>query len=308
MRVSSRSHRAWRVCRHWIALTVSAAWAGAALGDNPLPLWAERPPLESGLTGAEEPTPAGVKNVSVPTLTPYLVPDAVKPVAAVVVVPGGGYGSVCTLTEGEPPARWLVARGVAAFVLKYRLPNGNAAVPSLDARQAVRMVRERAAEWNVDPGRVGIWGFSAGGHLAATVSTATSADQEADAAAGVDGKVSARPDFALLFYPVISMEEGVTHGGSRKNLGVGDAAEAWSCDLRVTEATPPTFLLHAGDDAAVPLENGLRYLAALRRHRVPLEALLYETGGHGPPAFQKNPTWEPALEAWLRRRGVMQVP
>jgi acetyl esterase/lipase len=197
---------------------------------------------------------------------------------------------------------------VSAFVLKYRLPNGRAAIPSLDARRAVRLVRERASEWKVDPARVGIWGFSAGGHLAATVCTATPEDSETDAAAGVKDGISARPDFAVLFYPVISMEEGVTHGGSRKNLGVGDAPEAWSCDLRVTAEVPPTFLLHAGDDAAVPLENGLRYLAALRRHRVPLEALIYETGGHGPPAFEKNPTWEAALEAWMRRRGLTPAP
>lgn len=274
----------------------------ASLAAEEIPLWPQGAPVENGLTGAEEPTGSGVRNVSVATLTPHLVPGAKSPGAAVVVIPGGGYGSVCTLTEGTPPAEWLVRRGIAAFVLKYRLPNGHADVPLMDARRAIRLIRARAAEWNVDPQKIGVWGFSAGGHLASFVATAGEAETDGEGTLIDAGP--ALPDFAILFYPVISMEEGIGHAGSRRNLTGSDASDGaarFSTDLRVTAATPPAWLLHAVDDRVVAVENSVRYLLALQRNGVAAEALLYEKGGHGPNAFQKNPSWESALEEWLRR-------
>jgi len=288
----------------WMAWSVVS---GAGAEEAPaLLLWPGKPPVESGLTGPEEATPSGVKNVSMPTLTPFLVSGAPGPVPAVIVVPGGGYGSVCHLTEGTPIAEWLGKRGIAAFVLKYRLPNGHPEIPMLDARRAIRLVRARAQEWKVDPAKIGIWGFSAGGHLAATVATAGETEGDLDGAVMDPG--SARPDFAILFYPVISMDEAIGHGGSRKNLFGEAPAEACarlSTDTRVTASTPPSFLLHAADDRAVNVDNSLRFVAALARCGVPAEAHVFEKGGHGPPAFQKNPSWESALEDWLRRREVL---
>ncbi len=270
-----------------------------------IPLWPGEAPLENGLTGPEEPTPAGFRNVSVATLTPFLVPESKAPVAAVVVIPGGGYGSVCTLTEGTPIAEWLGKRGIAAFVLKYRLPNGHWEVPLMDARRAIRLVRARATDWNVDPAKIGVWGFSAGGHLASFVSTA--GETEADLEGTLIDAGSARPDFSILFYPVIAMEDGVGHSGSRRNLTGSDApAEKFSTDLRVSAGTPPAWLLHASDDTVVPVENSTRYLLALRRQGIAGEAMIYEKGGHGPRAFQTNASWESALEEWLRRRDVLR--
>jgi acetyl esterase/lipase len=271
-----------------------------------IPLWPTKAPLENGLTGPEEPNPAGFRNVSVATLRPFLVPKAEGPVAAVVVIPGGGYGSVCTLTEGTPIAEWLLKRGIAAFVLKYRLPNGHWEVPLMDARRAIRLVRARAGEWNVDPAKIGVWGFSAGGHLASFVSTA--GETEGDLEGTLIDPGSARPDFSILFYPVISMEDGIGHRGSRRNLtGSDSAAEGarFSTDLRVSAGTPPAWLLHAMDDGGVSVENSVRYVLALRRHGIAAEAMLYEKGGHGPKAFQTNPSWERALEDWLSRRDLL---
>jgi acetyl esterase/lipase len=282
----------------------------AAAGAEEIPLWPAKAPMENGLTGPEVPTPAGVRNVSVATLSPFLVPEAkapVAPVAAVVVIPGGGYGSVCTLTEGTPIADWLVQRGIAAFVLKYRLPNGHWEIPLMDARRAIRMVRARAADWNVDPARIGVWGFSAGGHLASFVATA--GETEADVEGTLIDPGSARPDFSILCYPVISMDDEVGHRGSRRNLtGTDSAGEAvrFSTDLRVDSGTPPAWILHAMDDMGVPVENAWRYAMALRRKGVSAEALFFEKGGHGPKAFEANPSWEGALEQWLVRRGLAQ--
>ena len=275
-------------------------------GFDTLPLWPDGPPSDNGLSGPER---AGgcVGNISEAMLFVYLPPAKKATGAAVVVTPGGGYGVVCERTEGHDAARILQPLGIATIIVHYRLPNGNHTVPADDARRAIRTVRHNAKAWRIDPKRVGVWGFSAGGHLASTVATVF---DKGDAAANDEvERQSSRPDFAVLFYPVISMEEGVTHGGSRRNLlGAAPTPELvarYNNDARVSKETPPVFLLHAADDRAVPIENALRFQRALFANKVSVEALLFEKGGHGPGAFTRNPSWHGAFEAWLKRRGLL---
>jgi acetyl esterase/lipase len=210
-------------------------------------------------------------------------------------------------TEGKQIAEILVPRGIAAIVVKYRLPNGHHLIPANDARRAMRTVRQKSAEWRIQPNKVGVWGFSAGGHLASTVATVFDKGR-ADAADPID-RHSSRPDFAILFYPVVSMEDGVTHGGSRNNLLGPNAApelvQKYSNDKRVGPMTPPTFLLHCADDRAVPVENSVRFYRGLIRSGVPAQMLLFEKGSHGPNAFRTNPSWLPAFEKWLNQRGCL---
>ena len=270
-----------------------------------LDLWPDGPPDTNGLSGAEKGTRC-VGNISKPQLLVYLPDGDRKPTAAVVITPGGGYGVVCVETEGHPIAELLVQRGIAAIICKYRLPNGHHLVPANDARRAIRTARHNAAKWNMDPGRVGVWGFSAGGHLASTVSTVFDSGT-ADAEDKVE-RQSSRPDFSVLFYPVITMESGVTHGGSRRNL-LGSSPDTslvkrYSNEARVGKRTPPTFLLHCTDDRAVPVENSLRYYRRLVASGVPAELLIFEKGSHGPGAFNNNPSWLTAFDGWLKARGA----
>ncbi len=281
-----------------------------SVGELPKPtavldLWPEGPPDNNGLTGPEKGTRC-VGNISKPTLLVYLPTGDRKPTSAVVITPGGGYGVVCVEPEGYPIAELLIERGIAAIICKYRLPNGHHLVPANDARRAIRTVRHNAAKWNIDPKRVGVWGFSAGGHLASTVSTVFDSGQ-ADSRDMVE-RQSSRPDFSILFYPVITMESGVTHGGSRRNL-IGSSPDTslvkrYSNEARIDKRTPPTFLLHCTDDRAVPVENSLRYYRQLVASGVPAELLIFEKGSHGPTAFNNNPSWLAAFDRWLTARGA----
>lgn len=267
-------------------------------------LWPGGPPDDNGLSGPEK---AGgcIGNISVPTVTLHRPPEDEATGAAVVVMPGGGYGVVCVDSEGTSIAKRLNVLGITAVVLKYRLPNQHHEIPARDARRAIRLTRFRAKEWGIDPGRVGVWGFSAGGHLASTVATVF--DQGDPDSRDPVARFSSRPDFAILFYPVISMEEGVTHPGSRRNLmGSADLAQRYSSDLQVSAKTPPCFLLHCSDDRTVKVENALRFYRALVDHQVPATCLIFENGGHGPKAFLKNPSWEQAFERWLQKRGCLK--
>lgn len=208
---------------------------------------------------------------------------------AVVVCPGGGYWGLAYDWEGTDFASWLNSHGIAAVVLRYRLPvDGDVAhekwlTPLLDAQRAIRLTRAHAAEWGIDPAKVGIMGFSAGGHLASTAGTHFDAGAP-DAADPVD-RLSSRPDFMILVYPVISMAESVTHMGSRVNLLGEQPSEElvrrYSNELQVTADTPPTFLVHAGDDDAVPVKNSLLFYDALLAHGVRAELHVYPAGGHG---------------------------
>jgi acetyl esterase/lipase len=228
-----------------------------------------------------------------------------------VVCPGGGYARLAD-HEGHNVAVWLNGIGVTAAVLKYRLgPRYGHPAPLQDVARAIRTVRARAKEWNVDPGRIGVIGFSAGGHLASTV--ATQFDAGNPAAADAVDRVSSRPDLAVLAYPVISMEEGIAHAGSRTNLlgpnPSADLVQALSSDRRVTARTPPTFLFHTADDAGVLVENSLRFATALRAAKVPYELHVFETGRHGVGLALDNPVlsaWPRLLENWLRARAFIK--
>ena len=270
-----------------------------------LDLWPDGAPDTNGLTGPEKGKRC-VGNISKPTLLVYLPTGDRKPTSAVVITPGGGYGVVCVEPEGYPIAELLIKRGIAAIICKYRLPNGHHLVPANDARRALRTVRHNAAKWNIDPKRVGVWGFSAGGHLASTVSTVFDSGK-ADAEDTVERQPS-RPNFSILFYPVVTMKDGAVHKGSRRNL-VGATPkstllEQYSNESRVTKQTPPTFLLHCTDDLAVPVENSLGYYRQLVAKSVPATLLVFESGSHGPTAFNKNPSWLAAFDRWLTARGA----
>ncbi len=211
---------------------------------------------------------------------------------AVVICPGGGYGGLAVQPEGHGIAAWLNKHGVTGVVLEYRMPAGRHAVPLLDAQRAIRTVRANAKVWNIDPVRIGIIGFSAGGHLASTAATHFDAGKP-DATDAVE-KVSCRPDFAILIYPVISMGE-LTHGGSRNNLlGKAPSAELielYSNEKQVTDKTPPTFLAHPLDDTVVVPANSQLFYEALQAHKVPSQYLELPSGGHGLNGYT-GPMWD----------------
>lgn len=217
--------------------------------------------------------------------------------AAAVICPGGGYGGLVTGAEGHGIATWLNAHGVVGVVLEYRLPKGRSAVPLLDAQRAIRTTRANAAAWHVDPAKVGVIGFSAGGHLAATAGTHFD-DGDPKAADAVD-KQGCRPDFLILVYPVVTMgEKG--HAGSRANLlgktPDADLVKRFSNETQVTANTPPAFLAHAKDDRVVVPANSQLFHDALKAHKVPTEYLELASGGHGLNGY-KGPMWD----AWQAR-------
>lgn len=241
-----------------------------------------------------------------PALTAYLPPADKAAGSAVVVCPGGGYAHLAIDHEGRQIADWLTAHGVAAFVLKYRLgPRYHHPAQLQDAQRALRLVRFRAKEWGVAPGRIGIWGFSAGGHLASSAGTHFD-NGDANAADPID-RQSSRPDFMILAYPVISFTTAYTHRGSLKNL-LGESpdpklAEYLSSETQVTPQTPPTFLFHTNADAGVPPENSVLFYLALRKAGVPAEMHIYERGPHGVGLAQSDAvlrSWPDRLADWLK--------
>lgn len=258
-----------------------------------LPLWPNGAPNSNELSGAEQRQNNGeVSDVTEPTLTVY--PAARPNGMAIIMCPGGGYGRLAMNHEGHDMAPWLNTQGITYAVLKYRMPNGHHEVPLSDAEQAIRLLREHAAEWGVNPQRVGIMGASAGGHLAASLATLYSSDKS-------------RPDFQILFYPVISMQKGITHGGSRKNLlGENPSQELeqkYSLERQVSPRTPQAFIMLSSDDDVVPPINGIGYFLALRDHKVPASLHAYPTDGHGwgfRDSFTYKRQWTEELEKWLR--------
>ena len=249
-----------------------------------------------------------------PTLTIYSVPDKEASGAAVVIFPGGGYGHLAVDHEGHQVAHWLNSLGVTAFILKYRHRNSGAGygypTPLQDAQRAVRMVRSRAKEWNVEPNRIGILGFSAGGHLAS--SEGTHFNKNYYELKDLVDDVSCRPDFMILIYPVITLDDSYTHAGSKLNL-LGkdpnqDLVDSLSNENQVTSETPPTFLVHADDDKAVPPENSINFYLALRKAKVPAEMHIYENGGHGfGLGKEKSPasSWPIRCADWMQARGLL---
>jgi len=246
-----------------------------------------------------------VSKVTVPTVSIFL-PDMVKSNGtAVVICPGGGYSHLAIDKEGFKVANWLNSLGISAFVLKYRLPSDaimedKIIGPLQDAQEALRMVRRNAEKWHINPDRIGIMGFSAGGHLASTLSTHYD-DEVYD-----HDSTRAKPNFSILMYPVISMEETITHEGSRTNL-LGDTPSKemvvhFSNEQQVDSLTPPTFLVHATDDTGVPVENSINYYLALKNNAVSAEMHIYEKGGHGFGLGVKDTSqyWTEQCEHWLR--------
>jgi acetyl esterase/lipase len=217
-----------------------------------------------------------ISKVQVPQLEVFLPNKKSANGQAVIICPGGGYARLSYDWEGTDFAKLLNTHGIAAFVLKYRLPDSLSSttpdlVPLTDAKQAITIVRARAQEWNINPNHVGIMGFSAGGHLAATLST--------------HFDEGTRPDFSILVYPVISMDKSFAHTGSRNNLiGLQPTEELikkYSNEFQVTAQTPPTFIVHASDDTSVPVENSIRYYQSLIKNKVAAEMHVFPTGGHG---------------------------
>ena len=254
------------------------------------------PPAELLWPGGA-PGAAGTEDVDKPSLTAWM-PKLPKTGQAVVVCPGGGYGALAIDHEGKQIAQWLNSQGIAAFVLKYRLgPRYRHPAPLQDAQQALKMVRGRAKEYGIDAKRIGIWGFSAGGHLASTAATLFTSDED-------------RPDFAVLAYPVISFtDEAYVHKGSRRNL-LGDNADpalvrSLSTELQIKKDTPPIFLFHTSEDTGVPPENSILFYLACHKAGVPVEMHIYEKGPHGVGLGWSDyalGTWPARLGDWLRRR------
>jgi len=229
-----------------------------------------------------------ITRVQTPDISVFLPTKQHATGQAVVICPGGGYSGLAYDWEGTDIAKWLNSKGIAGIVLKYRLPSPEyqktpRLAPLQDAKQAMRLVRKKASQWNINPDQIGVMGFSAGGHLASTLGTHFD-DPEAD----VDhelSEISARPDFMVLVYPVVSMADGIANVGSKRNLlGESPSQELqdnYSNELQVSEHTPPTFLVHSSDDEAVPVDNSIRFYQALLKNGISCEMHLYPHGGHG---------------------------
>jgi acetyl esterase/lipase len=291
-----------------LILGVSASLAGAA--PTVIQLWPEGVPGIKADIGLEKIGGGYNSNVSEATLT-MVGPAVDRPNGtAVIICPGGGYVRMSTAREGDQYANWLSTLGVTSFVLKYRMQEYGHPAPLQDVLRAVRMLRSRAAEFNINPSRIGVMGSSAGGHLAASAGTLF--DNPAGRTGAAMDAVSARPDFLMLMYPVISMQEPAVHAGSRKALlGATPSSETlqlMSLEKQVTAATPPTLLIHTQEDQAVPVENSILFYQALTKAKVPAEMYLFEHGGHGMgmrDGLGTSSLWPRRAEEWLRDRGLL---
>ncbi|HTI89018.1 MAG TPA: alpha/beta hydrolase [Puia sp.] len=287
-----------------------------ATAQQELPLYGKDPipnskpaPNQEKIDSGSRPGYYTLSKVSRPTLTVFLPPQGKGNGTAVIVCPGGGYTHLAMAHEGMEVARLLNTMGVTAFVLKYRLPSDETMIdktigPLQDAQRAIQLVRQRAAEWAINPGQVGIMGFSAGGHLASTVGT-----HFGNAVIDNKDNISVRPDFMILLYPVISFSDSIGHTGSRKAL-IGANPEAsliqqYSNELQVTPQTPPTFIVHAEDDKTVPVANSIHFYESLLHNKVPAELHIYPKGGHG--FGLHNPTtkdqWADRMRNWMQSNG-----
>ncbi len=299
-----------------LGLTILVPTAVLAADPTPEPLWPKGAPGALGTETGDDNHPGDV-----PTITVWLPPKEKRTGASVVICPGGGYGFLAADHEGKQVAEWLNSVGVAGIVVKYRLaPKYKHPAPLQDAQRAIRTVRSKAKEWGLDPHRVAILGFSAGGHLASTAATHFDDGRRGD----VDpvGRESSRPDAAILIYPVIAIGTEHGHTGSRDNLLGKDAPKelvmSLSNETQVTDKTPPTFLAHTLADTGVPIENSILFAMALRKAKVPFELHVFEKGQHGlglgkgweghikgEPAFE---AWPKLCETWLKGRGFLDKP
>ena len=283
------------------ALTSAVVLSGTVFGGEPVrePLW------PAGAPGAKGTDP----QKDIPSITVF---EPENPNGtAVVICPGGGYGFLATGHEGVDIAKWLNGLGITGVMLEYRMNSGGYQhpIPMMDAQRAMRTVRSRAGELGIDPSKIGIMGFSAGGHLASSVGTHFDAG-DPEAVDPID-RVSCRPDFMILCYPVIAFGESYTHQGSQDNLLGADATDVMirtmSSEKRVTAETPPTFLFATDEDTVVPAENSVMFYLALRKAGVPAELHIFRPGNHGLGLASGNPVigaWVPACENWLKGLGL----
>ena len=270
-------------------LLFAAGYAVAQPKPIEIDLWPNGAPKENGLTGPEQPLENGrVANISRATL--YIYPAPTKNAPAIISCPGGGYRRLAMNHEGHDMATWFNKHGITYAVLKYRMPNGDIAIPISDALQAVRTLRERAEEWNIDPQKVGIMGASAGGNLAAQAATQFTSEKD-------------RPDFQILFYPFIMMSKW-----HAQSLLMGDssdeAVDRYWASKQVKENTPPAFLLCSADDRTVPCQNSIEYFQALRAKGIQATLHIYPSGGHGWGYEEWMPykrEWTGELERWLEQ-------
>ncbi len=288
-------------------------------------LWPQGVPESNGITAAEVTEINRVENVSVPSMRFYPADSAKNTGVTILICPGGGYARQAVSYEGSQFGEWLSSLGINAFVLKYRLPNKHAFIPLKDAQQAMRIIRSRAGEWKLNPSKIGVSGFSAGGHLASTLGThfdfGTPVPPVALPAKGKKpmplapaplSSFSCRPDFMILFYPVVSMQESVTHAGSRENLlGPGykrDSVDYYSNERQVTKDTPPTLLFLSDDDGAVPPQNSIDFYSALKKYKIPASMYLFPEGGHGwgfNANFRYHEIWKSLYMDWLKERKLL---
>lgn len=252
-----------------------------------------------------------ISKVQEPTIEVYLPAKKIATGQAVVICPGGGYGILAYDWEGTDVAKWLNSIGVAGIVLKYRLPNSKSVVnrhqvPLMDAQRAMRLSRYNSDKWNIDKKKIGVMGFSAGGHLASTLGTHF--DDKIAKAGDLINMISARPDFMVLIYPVITMGDPNTHGGSRRNLlgpePSNELIKEFSNELQVISTSPPTFLVHSADDKSVPVANSIMMYDALLSKDIPVEMHLFPKGGHGysmAPHDESLSAWTSLLRTWLEK-------
>ena len=278
-----------------------------------LPLYKDSVPNNKPVKDAEEITDNNgillIGKITKPTLTVFLPPKEKANGTAVVICPGGGYSVVAFDYEGTEVAKKFNDMGVAAFVLKYRIPDPETMVdpsigPLQDAQRAIKMVRESAKQYNINPDKIGIMGFSAGGHLASTEGTHFNKPVIANTS-----NTSLRPNFMILIYPVISFTDSIAHMGSRNQM-IGknpspEKVKEYSNELQITSNTPPTFLVHASDDGGVKVQNSITFYLALVKNNVPAEMHIYETGGHGFGMKQKNKNefWMERCKNWMQNNG-----
>ncbi|VBB46910.1 putative xylanase [uncultured Paludibacter sp.] len=241
-----------------------------------------------------------ILDISKPRIMSFIAPAETANGTAVLICPGGGYSGVSVIKEGEEIAKWFNQLGVSAFVLYYRMPNGHYKIPLKDAQTAISIIRKNSKKWRIDKNKIGVMGFSAGGHLASTVGTHFR-------------KKSQRPAFMILGYPVVTMDSTFTHKGSRNNL-LGkkpseELVKLYSNELQVKKSTPPTFIFHAKDDKTVPIKNSENLAEALKKNNIPVQLNEYEKGGHGfgmRPKGIDSDNWPEALKNWLKEQGFIE--
>ncbi len=260
-----------------------------------LKVWPDGPKIESKNPNQTRLIKTGLLNNNNEATLEVFLPNSDTKTPMIVICPGGGYMNLSIDSEGSDFAPWLNERGIAVAVLNYRMPAGVNEIPLSDLQKTLTLIRENSAEWNINSNKVGVMGFSAGGHLAAM--------------GAVSGEGMTKPDFQVLFYPVISMTDTITHKGSKKNLlganqNNSKLVEYYSADKRVDKNTPPAFIVLADDDNAVIPMNSILYYSALKNHNIPAELHIYPSGGHGwgfKPTFEYRDEWQNALDEWLEK-------